>query len=189
MSLTKDAEAILWIDLETTGTDEALDEILEIGAIVTDFEFTNIGQRQTVIPISMHGLERVKSVPVVYDMHTTNNLLVECEHASPINYDQDLHDWVRKFVPTGKTLLAGSGISHFDRRFIRKYMPLTDALTVYPVLDIGTVRRFFRYCGFDSLRTPFDPATKTHRALDDIQAHLWEARHYKDKIHELLSLR
>lgn len=174
------AKAICWLELETTGSDVELDYIMEIGAVMTDFDFEELGETpySEVIGLPNVGFERVNNNPVVKKMHTENGLLEECKKSLPFDFDDHFKNWMRSLVPQGKVILAGSGVSHFDRKFITRYMWQTDRLLTYPMLDIGVVRRYLRYIGIlPENEKWWEP--KSHRALDDIRQHLGEARRYK----------
>jgi oligoribonuclease len=96
--------------------------------------------------------------------------------------DEMVFGWLRQHgVKSHDVLLCGSGVAHFDRRFIRKYMPRLELYLAYPAGDIGAVRRFFQMWGMEV------PMFKdsSHRAMSDVQAHLAEARWYKTRIEEL----
>ena len=77
-------------------------------------------------------------------------------------------------APSGRTVLAGSGVSHFDCRFIRHYLPELEAFLRYWMIDIGVVRRMYELW-VGELPTAVNEE-KTHRALDDVYCHLEEAR-------------
>jgi oligoribonuclease (3'-5' exoribonuclease) len=72
--------------------------------------------------------------------------------------------------------LAGSGVGCFDMQVIRAQMPELAQRLNYYVIDVGCVRRFLRdICG---VRMP-ELGTVNHRALDDVQHHLAEARQFR----------
>jgi oligoribonuclease len=187
MGLTSDAKAILWVDLETTGSDETEDEIIEVGAILTDFEYTIISNFQTLRYPSDHAYKRLMANDVVRQMHTDNGLLAKLEELKPALKSNDIDGftlaWVRENVPKGKVILAGSGVSHFDRKFIDAQMWRTAELLTYPMLDVGVIRRFFRYSGIEF--QPDHVPEKEHRAFDDIYAHLNEARQIRNWIRRM----
>lgn len=176
---------LLWIDLETTGTNEKLDEIVEVGFIVTDKNLVEIASGSRVLQVSERGWRRLEDNPVVYTMHTENKLVEDLRA-----FDGNLPD-AREFeiwlletlsdlgVESHKVMLAGSGVGHFDRRFIKEHMPLLDTVLAYPVIDIGVIRRFYsELCGMEVSAINDG---KTHRALDDIRCHLEEAKWFKNQ--------
>src|ERR1041384_3576634 len=71
----KGRDHIIWLDLETTGSDTDKDYILEIGAIVTDRKLNELDAKQIVLPIT----QKMESglVDVVRKMHEDNGLLAE----------------------------------------------------------------------------------------------------------------
>lgn len=176
-----DTLGLLWIDLETTGGDENVDNIIEVGAVVTDLSLSLATDNyfSMVCKPSQYSFERMLDNEVVQKMHERSGLLKE-SFVSPHNiYDVEARmlDWLKGF-PYKDYRLAGSGVSHFDRRFIKRYMRSIDHKLIRGEMDIGVIRRFLREtCAAPS--TAFLPDTKNHRAVDDILNHLGEARHFQ----------
>lgn len=173
-------KAILWLDLETTGVDEIEDEVIEVGAILTDFEFNTLNNFTAWCKPSPHALSRLLENDTVREMHTKNGLLDIIQRPAGLHLrelDEACRDWCRSIVPAGKVILAGSGVGHFDRRFVDSQLWLTAELLIWPTLGVDVFRRFLKYAGIE-FRFDARPR-KTHRALDDIKAHLHEAREYR----------
>ena len=177
----------LWLDLETTGS-KADDTILELGAVLTRNvrDFPLISRIQRLFPHNIEDLFITDVDPTVLAMHATNHLWQDLiDYSNPRSSDKaldsDICEWLADALPPGYTqhvLLAGSGVSHFDRRFISKYLPQLDTKLAYYSLDIGVVRRFMDLQHWH-LNTPSgDQATKKHRALADAEQHLNEARQW-----------
>lgn len=169
---------LAWIDLETTGSDEVADDIIEVGLVVTDEHLNHRETRSwTVYPERPSLL--LKMDPVVVDMHVKSGLLADVlkmDQRTPVRIpmvDRALSQALRPFLVDGKIPLAGSGVSHFDFKFIKRYMPKTAALLTYAPYDIGSVRRFLRLAGVE-----ISDANLSHRALDDVEDHIAEARYY-----------
>jgi len=192
MSKKPYADHLVWLDLETTGTDEHADHILEVGITVTQpvFPFDERDRFESiVIPVMPRAgdLSWVDNLdPVVLDMHTKNGLLQEVREAQMetngflycITVEARILDFL---APYGKRLLlAGSGVGHFDRRFIRRQMPTLDDRLLFPCLDVGIIRRTMALLGRDDLMSHDGEANdlKPHRALADALIHLDEYRHY-----------
>ena len=173
---------ILWVDLECTGSNVDQDEIIEIACILTDPELNELRRFTSVVKPGPLALGRMLQNPVVREMHTVNGLIDDVLAAD---------DTMRPHLVANRVLdkvwgvirmesmmvLGGSGVGHYDKKFIDKYMPLLSKRLRYYVLDVGVIRRAHRLWVGD----PVDFTTaKTHRALDDIECHLQEARHYRD---------
>jgi oligoribonuclease (3'-5' exoribonuclease) len=74
-------------------------------------------------------------------------------------------------------ILCGSGVSHFDRRFLAEHMPRLTKWFRYYSIDVGVLRRSLELIGrTDALLSKQD---KAHRALADARYHLEEMRHIK----------
>jgi oligoribonuclease (3'-5' exoribonuclease) len=84
---------------------------------------------------------------------------------------------IEPYLTDGKITLAGSGVGCFDMQVIRAQMPELAQRLNYYVIDVGVVRRWLR----DVCQVPVsDLGPVNHRALDDVQHHLAEARLYKN---------
>lgn len=176
---------LLWIDLETTGTNEKLDDIIEVGFILTDVTMDHeIAQGSMALQVSEFAWQRMKETPIVWDMHTENGLIEVLEgNNSDLPTARQYEEFLIKQVlvanevESHRVMLAGSGVGHFDRKFIKEKFPSLDSYLAYPVIDVGVIRRFYReLCGMEVSGANDG---KTHRALDDIRCHLDEAKWFK----------
>jgi oligoribonuclease len=182
MSKPESGQYMLWLDLETTGTDERHDEIIEVGVALTDRDLNIIEERTWVcFPESTTPLFLMDDV--VIDMHVKSGLIGDVLKAGKrgevsIEYiDNLVSELLFKYNGTRHTPLAGSGVMHFDRRFIKQYMPETDKKLTFWAYDVGVVRRFMRMAG---MQTPDNFEGLKHRALDDVHDHINEAKVYLD---------
>ena len=174
----KDHKYIFWLDLETTGSELKGNCIIEVGAAITDMSLNVLDARTyTVNP----GTFMFKMDDVVREMHTKNGLLAEIyksdQHIGTV--DKELAEWIRKYNGSNHMAFAGSGVGHFDRKFIRRDMPLLDKRLTHWSLDVGVLRRVFKYLLF-APEWPED--NKSHRALDDVYFHIEEMRFALDRM-------
>jgi len=179
---------LLWVDLETTGTDARLDPILEVGAILTgsNYPFEEVFEYEAVCdPGTFDWQDRLGDY--VRDMHTKNGLLDDIGKPGAISLAQAETDLLALLTARGKPrqfMLAGSGTSHFDRRFIDVQMPRLGGYLHFPNFDVGVVRRLVAAAGRDDLKSAGltyegDAYTdKPHRGLADVRDHLAECRAY-----------
>lgn len=178
MATNKDM--ILWLDLETTGSDSSSD-IIEIGMVLTkqNPHLDIIDSfRKTVRPRDMNKLLDMSSE--VVRMHTDNGLIEELLLGKGTDLWQvssQISNWLWGHTKSvARIPLAGSGVSHFDRQFIRRDMQALDAWLTYWAYDVGVMRRMLRLAGHPIPDKPVKPLT--HRALDDVYDHITEARIY-----------
>jgi oligoribonuclease len=168
---------ILWLDLETTGNRDDAD-IIEVGAVLTDRLLVEQGEfsrvYRTRVPVSDID-------PLVLKMHFDNGLWAETTK-SPVFAEEceaELLSWLGKAGALKSPLpLAGSGVSHFDRRYIRRIWPRLDRRLTHWHYDIGVMRRFLVLFGSEMVADT--PPVKAHRAINDARMHLREALSYRD---------
>lgn len=192
--MSADVTHIAWLDLETTGLEPNLGEILEIGIVLTDTDLNTVAEwAWLVLP---KQLDVLALHPVVREMHTANGLIREItllnekrwegylNHGYDIaGREREVEEWLRLNVADieyGKTVaLGGSGVSHFDVRWLQHHAPTLAKLFYRSTEDVGVIRRFIT----DVVKRPelVPPETRNlnHRALDDARQHLAEARHYR----------
>lgn len=179
MPRPEDSAFICWVDLETTGN-RAHDKILEVGAIMTTRDLEIVDELSEVAMVAKLPPD-ITLEPVVAEMHTINGLL---EDAKTIGFslneiDIAMEGWIKSYEKSNHIPLAGSGVSHFDRRYIQKDLPRFNDHLSYWCLDVGVLRRTLKIvAGIDIPEAQLKEA-KTHRALDDIRVHLEEMRIYR----------
>lgn len=172
---------LLWLDTETTGADhDKGDEIIEIGCVLTTTDLDVVDERSSIITPSATARARLESNDYVLDMHTGNGLLADLDaldEAIPASVvDSEFVDWLRTHgVVSHGVAIAGSGVGHFDRRFLHLQMSRLDKFCTYWPIDIGNLRRVYRFATGTDLAPGINDA-KPHRALDDVRLHLEEAR-------------
>lgn len=179
-------EHLLWLDLETDGSNECENNILEIGCILTDvtgdevlFEFESV-----VAPLN--NVLRHEIEPVIVEMHEKNGLWADLASPNvPTSWtvERSVIDLLELHgVRKHRVAMAGSGVSHFDARFITEQMPILSRWFKYWQLDMGHVRRFLDFSGYGYvLRKDDQQDEKPHRGLADARLHLAEYRHYQEQ--------
>ena len=181
---------LAWVDLETVGLDAHHDPILEVGVIVTagHTPFTELAEAEFVIrPEGNDWTHRMN--PKVLEMHTGNGLLANVFASGvPITeVEQALIGMLDTVGSKHDFVLAGSGVAHFDRRFIDAQMPALSKWLRYYTVDVGVLRRSLAAIGLGAV---VDEAAevgklggrKEHRAFGDIESHLAEMRFYADRL-------
>ncbi|SMH37437.1 oligoribonuclease [Rathayibacter oskolensis] len=171
-------DRLVWIDCEMTGLDLAVDELVEIAVIVTDFELEPLDEGLSiVIRPDSSALENMGDF--VRTMHETSGLLDEIPSGKSVaEAEYEVLEYVLKHVPAEQHApLAGNSIGT-DRSFLVKYMPKLDSHLHYRNVDVSTVkelaRRWFPRVYFNA------PAKNGgHRALADILESIRELRYYR----------
>lgn len=161
------SQNVAWIDLETTGTNEKVDKVIEIACIITNKNWLKQDSFNAVI----HPEPMPKNIaPIVLDMHTKNGLWGDVMASSLTTEGADINfaQFLSGHLGGVKQLvLAGSGVSHFDRRFIDAQLPISAKLLTFWSYDVGSVRRFLECAGIKGIKN-----VKKHRAMGDIEQHL-----------------
>jgi oligoribonuclease (3'-5' exoribonuclease) len=179
------------IDLETTGHDDERDplaSVLEVGVVLCrdSPDLPVVAEANLLIrpPGLLTDLDRLFAgmKPLVRAMHTSSGLWDEArgDNAWPIHdADRALADWLTGHVGDAQVPLLGSGVSHYDSRWLRQHLPRFAMHLTYWTLDCGVIRRALEAAGRpDLLDVARDVEAKPHRALGDAQLHAAETRRY-----------
>ena len=161
---------LLWFDLETTGLDPTVDDILMVAAARTDEHGVITDSREWVVSSFMAIPECLDHV--VLKMHTESGLLARVNSPEARQLDEvgrELED----FIGQERPILAGNSI-HFDRRFITAKLHFIDCLLHYRMLDVSALKVAAQVWGLEE-----PPKVKKHLALDDIKASIAEFMHWK----------
>ena len=171
-------DKLVWIDCEMTGLSLEADALIEVAALVTDFDLNVIGEGiDLIIKPPQAALEQMNEL--VTNMHTTSGLLEKLDKGLTLrDAEESVLAYVREFVPEpGKAPLAGNSIGT-DRAFLaRDMVELVDHLH-YRVVDVSSIKELARQW---YPRAYFASPTKAgnHRALADIQESIEELRYYR----------
>lgn len=188
-------DLILFLDCEMTGnifdpTHGVFDdELVEIGvSALIEPTWKEVDSFTAVIQPSKAAYDRMLAHPVVGPMLTDNGLVADIDAGlgqHPEIVDARLVAWLdgRSNSKNKKshTPFGGSGVAHFDRKYIDYYLPRFSARITFWEYDVGGYRRLWNLAG-----APWTDAyeAKTHRALDDARAHAEEFRYALDFVHQ-----
>lgn len=168
------------IDIETTGLNPRMDQILEIGVVLFNEKLEPDADAQ-ILAVDRLGLKRCHDRaldPYVLDMHTKSGLLEEIDQ---VEWDDDTTEesiaGLIRIVASwhemlgGKQPMLGSSV-HFDREFLKVHLPELEALFSHRNIDASSLREYAKVVDPDKyadLEATFTQRT-THRAVDDVMA-------------------
>jgi len=175
---------VLWIDLEMTGLDPSEDRILEVGAIVTDWNLKEVATYEAAVKVSPRLVQRRmfkgpsssfwQSVP-----DTRDALIAQNNQADRLSraIEEELLAFIdQHFEPEVPIILAGNSI-HMDRRFIEHEWRHLDKRLHYRMLDVSAWKVVFEGCFGKKFSK-----REAHRALDDIRGSIEELHYYLTKL-------
>lgn len=171
-------DTLVWIDCEMTGLSLQDDALIEVAALVTDFELNILGDGvDLVIKPPADALAQMNDI--VTKMHTDSGLITELDAglSLPVAEDQ-LLAYIREHVPeAGKAALAGNSVGT-DRAFLARDMPQLEQWLHYRIVDVSSIKELARRW---YPRAYFAAPAKagTHRALADIHESIKELRYYR----------
>jgi len=174
-------DRLVWIDCEMTGLDLAVDELVEIAVVITDFELRPVDPGfQVVIRASEAALENMNDF--VTNMHTSSGLIEEIPLGVSLEDAQaQTLAYIKPLLPLDlKAPLAGNSIGT-DQMFLSKYMPDVDGWLHYRNVDVSSIKELSRRW---YPRAFFHAPAKDggHRALADILESIRELQYYRQAV-------
>ena len=172
------SDRLVWIDCEMTGLSLEADALIEVAALVTDFDLNVLGEGVDVV-IKPPAEALAQMDDFVRTMHTNSALLPELEGGVTL---AEAEERVLAYVheqcgAEARPPLAGNTVGT-DRAFLARDMPTLEGWLHYRNVDVSTIkelsRRWFP-------RTYFQAPAKrgNHRALADITESIQELRYYR----------
>ncbi len=158
------ADYIVWVDCEMTGLEVTIDEICEIGVVVTDGELNMLDAGlQLVIKPSDAALSNMGEF--VTQMHTDSGLIQEIPQGITIaEAEQQVLQYIKHWVAEERTApLAGNSIGT-DRMFLNRQMPQLDKFLHYRNIDVSSLKELTRRW-FPRVYFQLPKKTGNHRAL------------------------
>jgi len=172
---------ILWVDLEMTGLDAHRDLILEVAAIVTDWNFTEIATLEGVVKHDDGQLSELMAGNAAFwdaNPQARDGLLAQNPGGKMVGeVEQALLDFVNDNFDADKPVLLGGNSIHMDRGFIKAQMPRLDARLHYRMLDVSAWKVVFEGKFGKKFAKP-----ENHRALDDIRGSIEELKYYLARV-------
>jgi oligoribonuclease len=174
-------ERLVWIDCEMTGLDLRADALIEVAALVTDFDLNVLGEGiDIIIKPPAEALDQMGDF--VRAMHEKSGLLEELSSGVPMGEAEErVLAYIKEFCPDGsRPPLAGNTVAT-DRAFLARDMATLEAFLHYRIVDVSSIkelsRRWFPRAYFQA------PAKRgNHRALADIQESIEELRYYREAV-------
>ena len=167
-----------WVDLEMTGLEVQQDVILEVAAIITDFDFTTLATYEAIVqqPADVVADRMQKNAWWQNYPENRDAFIAKTSDATAAKpseqVETELIGLVRQHFGDEPAILAGNSI-HNDRNFVKQWWPALDQKLHYRMLDVSAWKVFMqgRYgVNFEK--------KDVHRALDDIQASIDELKYY-----------
>ena len=174
-------DRIVWIDCEMTGLDLAQDALIEVATLVTDFELTVLGEGVDLV-IRPPEAALAQMGDFVRQMHVDSGLLDVLAEGTTLQQAQEqVLEYVRRWVPEPRRAPLGGNTVSTDRAFLGRDMPTLDAYLHYRIVDVSSIKELARRW---YPRAYFAAPAKTggHRALGDIQDSIAELRYYRQAI-------
>lgn len=174
-------DRIVWIDCEMTGLSLERDALIEVAALVTDFELNQLGDGvDLVIAPPAEALEQMDDF--VRGMHTSSGLLEELASGTTMaDAQEQVLAYIRQWVPEPRKAPLGGNTVATDRGFLARDMPELEAHLHYRIIDVSSIkelsRRWYPRAYFNSPKK-----SGGHRALADIRESIAELRYYREAV-------
>jgi oligoribonuclease len=169
---------LVWVDMEMTGLDPDTDRIIEVAAVVTDSELNILAEAPV---FAIHQPNEILDGMDAWNKgtHGRSGLIdrVKTSTVSEAQAETLLIEFLRQFVPSGKSPMCGNTICQ-DRRFMVRSMPKLEQFFHYRNLDVSTLKELCKRWK-PELATGFKKHQK-HTALADIIESIEELRYYRE---------
>ena len=170
-------QKLLWIDLEMTGLDPLKEQILELAAVVIDWQLEPLAQIELVWRHDTRWLEDRFSQSEFWQNHPLIAEQLFAQNQSGL-LEADFKNQLLEFMktnfskPNGDIILAGNTI-RADRAFIEQHLPELNPYLHYRMLDVSAFKVYFEGRYQQNLAKP-----QVHRAVDDINNSINELKHW-----------
>lgn len=161
-----------------TGLDVTRDALIEVAVVITDADLNIVDPGiDLLITPPAEALEGMNDF--VRQMHTSSGLLDELPSGTTMeDAQQQVLDYIRRFIPTPKkALLAGNSVGT-DKMFLEANMPLVIDHLHYRLVDVSSIKELAKRW----YRKAFEEAPVKHgghRALADILESIQELEYYR----------
>jgi oligoribonuclease len=169
---------LVWVDMEMTGLNPDTDRIIEVAVVVTDSELNVLAEGPV---FAIHQPDEILNGMDSWNKgtHGRSGLIdrVKASTVSEAEAESALVDFLKHFVPSGKSPMCGNTICQ-DRRFMARTMPKLEAFFHYRNVDVSTLKELCKRWR-PELANGFKKHQK-HTALADIIESIEELRYYRE---------
>lgn len=169
---------LVWIDMEMTGLEPEKDRIIEVAAVVTDSNLNILAEGPV---FAIHQSDEILDGMDAWNKgtHGRSGLIdrVKASTVSEADAEGQLVEFLKKYVPAGKSPMCGNSICQ-DRRFMARGMPKLESFFHYRNLDVSTLKELCRRWK-PELVSGFKKH-QLHTALADILESIEELRYYRE---------
>lgn len=178
MSKKDEESRLLWVDLEMTGLSPVKDRILEVAAIITDWDLNEIETYTGIVKVSENLIkERMVGEFWEKNKESYNALVSQNADGKPAKtIEAELLEFVERNCKNRVVYLAGNSI-HQDQKFIEREWPELNERLHYRMLDVSAWKVYFENALHQKFTKP-----ENHRALDDIRGSIEELKWYLKKL-------
>ncbi|MBJ7308852.1 oligoribonuclease [Rugamonas sp. CCM 8940] len=169
---------LVWVDMEMTGLEPDTDLIIEVAVVVTDMHL-NVLAEGPVFAIHQSDETLDKMDAWNKGTHGRSGLIdrVKASTVSEAQAEAELIEFMRKWVPKGKSPMCGNTIGQ-DRRFMVRYMPKLEAFFHYRNIDVSTLKELCKRWK-PEIVGGFKKHQK-HTAMADIVESIEELKYYRE---------
>jgi oligoribonuclease len=176
--MAANANNLIWVDMEMSGLDPAIEKVLEVAIVITDTQLNVVAEGPVIV---VHQPAAVLDAMDAWNKSThAKSGLIDRVKASKLEEaaaDTQLVEFLKEHVPPGVSPLCGNSV-HQDRRFMVKYLPKFEAHFHYRNLDVSTLKELMRRW------KPELAAGMTkhgrHEALADVHESIDELKYYRE---------
>jgi oligoribonuclease len=178
-----DANNLIWVDLEMTGLEPAVDRVIEIATLVTDQDLNIIAQGPVLAiyqtDAALAGMDDWNQ------KHHGQSGLIDRVRASKCSEQDAITqtiDFLSQYVPKGASPMCGNSIGQ-DRRFLNKYMLELEEYFHYRNIDVSTIKELVRRWSPETMNG--FSKKNTHQALEDIKESIAEMQFYRTEVFKI----
>lgn len=176
--MAQDSNNLIWLDMEMSGLQPDNDRILELAVVITDANLNTLAESPVLV---VHQTDAVLDGMDAWNKatHGRSGLIDKVKSSTLDEAAASLQmiDFIKQYVPTGKSPMCGNSICQ-DRRFMARYMPDLESYFHYRNLDVSVFKELARrwkpkvYSGFKKV--------SKHEALADIYESIDELKYYRE---------
>jgi len=176
--MARDANNLVWLDMEMTGLDPDGDKIIELAMVVTNANLETVAESPAWV---VHQSDATLAAMDEWNQKTHGRSgLIDKVKASTHDENAvvaEALEFLGHYIGKGHSPMCGNSICQ-DRRFMARHMPELEAYFHYRNLDVSTLKELCKrwtpeiYKGFKK--------TGRHTALSDIYESIDELKFYRE---------